>query len=386
MVRIDMNREEIQEYIVDLRREFHMHPELSGQEEWTSARICEELSAASVPYEIYGHRNVIGRIENGEGRRIAFRADFDALPVEELVDVPWKSRNPECMHACGHDAHAACLLGMARLLMENKDRWKGTVYLCFQHGEETGKGADECVRYLKNHGGVDAVFAAHMLSILPSGMIVLQPGAVATGGIIFRIEIEGTSGHGGRPDLAISAADIMCDIYQHLVSIPSNRHEAAKTCVISPCVLNSGSRFNVIPDSAVIEGTIRFLGEDDGEILMEKVRRTSEAIASMHGGRAEVIYDEVAKYPVINDADMSAVGRKAAERLGFSLFDTEPTSASDNFAEFLHEYPGYYCFVGSKSDRKGTSGVHHAPDFDLDESVLHMVPELFFETTLSLMN
>ena len=83
---------------------------------------------------------------------------------------------------------------------------------------------------------------------------------------------------------------------------------------------------------------------------------------------------------------MSAVGRKAAERLGFSLFDTEPTSASDNFAEFLHEYPGYYCFVGSKSDRKGTSGVHHAPDFDLDESVLHMVPELFFETTLSLMN
>ena len=163
-------------------------------------------------------------------------------------------------------------------------------------------------------------------------------------------------------------------------------HEAAKTCVISPCVLNSGSRFNVIPDSAVIEGTIRFLGEDDGEILMEKVRRTSEAIASMHGGRAEVIYDEIAKYPVINDADMSAVGRKAAERLGFSLFDTEPTSASDNFAEFLHEYPGYYCFVGSKSDREGTSGVHHAPDFDLDESVLHMVPELFFETTLSLMN
>lgn len=267
------------------------------------------------------------------------------------------------------------------------DIWnKGNVYLCFQHGEETGKGADECVRYLKDHGGVDAVFAAHMLSILPSGMIVLQPGVVATGGIIFRSEIEGTSGHGGRPDLAISAADIMCDIYQHLVNIPSNRHEAAKTCVISPCVLNSGSRFNVIPDSAVIEGTIRFLGEDDGEILMEKVRRTSEAIASMHGGRAEVIYDEVSRYPVINDADMSAVGRKAAERLGFSLFDTEPTSASDNFAEFLHEYPGYYCFVGSKSDREGTSGVHHAPDFDLDESVLHMVPELFFETTLSLMN
>jgi len=219
-----------------------------------------------------------------------------------------------------------------------------------------------------------------VISILPSGVINLQAGTRANGAVVFHIDIQGRGGHGARPDVAISAAEIMCDIYQQLLRIPSNHHEAARTCVISPCVLHSGTRFNVIPEAAVIEGTIRFLGLEDVDILMARVRDTAEKVAAFHGGAAQVRFEVMSRYPVINDAAMSAVGRKAAEAAGFKLLDMPHSSASDNFAEFLHAFPGFYCFVGSQPDRPGTSGVHHAPNFDLDESVLPGISELFLET------
>ena len=381
-----MDKNTLQEYVITLRRDFHRYPELSGKEERTCARICEELRKMGIPFEIAGDKNVIGRIENGPGKRIAFRADFDALPVAEQVDVPWKSEVPGCMHACGHDAHAACLLGAAMLFLEYREQWGGTIYLCFQQGEESGLGAEDCVRYLQAQGGVDAVFSAHMMSILPPGVINLQAGTRANGSIAFHIDIQGKGGHGARPDVAISAAEIMCDIYQQLLRIPSNHHEAAKTCVISPCVLHSGTRFNVIPDEAVIGGTIRFLSMEDGEILMDRVRETAEKMAAFHGGFAQVRFEAMSSYPVVNDAEMSAVGRRAAEAAGFKLFDMPHSSASDNFAEFLHAFPGFYCFVGSQSDRPGTSGVHHAPNFDLDESVLPRLSEFFWETVKEIQN
>ena len=381
-----MNQNAFDEYVISLRRKLHQHPELSGKEKDTRAVICAELEKLGIPYDIVDVKNVIGCIKNGSGKRIAFRADIDALPVEEQVDVPWKSNTPGVMHACGHDAHTAALLGSAKLFAENPSQWHGTVYLCFQCGEEAGIGAAECVQYLQEQGGVDAAFAVHMLSILPPGLINLQPGVRANGGITFHIDIQGKSGHGARPDVAVSAAEIMCDTYQQLLRIPSNHHEAAKTCVISPCVLRSGTRFNVIPGEAVIEGTIRFMGIEDGAILEERVRHVAEAVAAFHGGTAQVQFTPAARYPVVNDEKMTAIGREAAEAVGFKHFDMPNSSASDNFAEFLHAFPGYYCFVGSQSSRPGTSGIHHAPDFDLDESVLPRISFMFLETAKRLEN
>ena len=178
----------------------------------------------------------------------------------------------------------------------------------------------------------------------------------------------------------------MCDTYQQLLRIPSNHHEAAKTCVISPCVLRSGTRFNVIPGEAVIEGTIRFMGIEDGAILEERVRHVAEAVAAFHGGTAQVQFTPAARYPVVNDEKMTAIGREAAEAVGFKHFDMPNSSASDNFAEFLHAFPGYYCFVGSQPSRPGTSGIHHAPDFDLDESILPRISFIFLETAKRLEN
>lgn len=240
-----LNSHALQEYVVSLRRELHQHPELSMREDWTCGRICEELSALGIPYELAGEKNVIGRIEFGPGKRLAIRADFDALPVQETVDVPWKSALENVMHACGHDGHTAALLGTAKALLSMKERLHGTVFLCFQQGEEVGQGADKCVEYLKAHGGVDMAIGAHLLSLLDTGTIDIGPGLRANGTDIFHIDITGKGGHGSRPDLVSNVLTIACDIYQHLIAIPSNRLEAARTCVVSPCVIQALSLIHI---------------------------------------------------------------------------------------------------------------------------------------------
>lgn len=368
------------DYVIQLRRELHMHPELSMEESWTSHRICQELEELGVPYEIVGEKNVIGILHGSKSENpaaIALRADFDALPVTEEVNVPWKSQREGVMHACGHDAHTAILLGTAKLLAQNPDQFSRTVYLCFQQGEETGKGADACVTYLKSKGNVKYVFGAHVLSLLPPGTINLESGLRATGCYIFHIDIKGKGGHGARPDVAVSAAEIACDLYQHLIKIPSNHLEAARTCVVSPCMIQAGNKGNIIPETAFIEGTIRFSGDEDGTLLTDMVEKLSKDIANLYGGKATVTFTSVAPYPIINDEAAVSIGQKAAQAAGFCLVPMPPTSASDNFAEFLHEFPGFYCFVGSKSDREGSTGIHHAPTFDLDDSVLPQTSEFF---------
>lgn len=368
------------DYVINLRRELHMHPELSMEESWTSQRICQELTCLGIPYEIVGEKNVIGILHGSKSESteaIALRADFDALPVTEEVNVPWKSKFDGVMHACGHDAHTAILMGAAKLLVQDPDQFSGTVYLCFQQGEETGKGADACVAYLKSKGNVKYAFGAHVLSLLPPGVINLESGLRATGCYIFHIDIKGKGGHGARPDAAVSAAEIACDLYQHLIKIPSNHLEAARTCVVSPCMIHAGTKSNIIPETASIEGTLRFSGENDGELLTGMVEDLSKAVAKLYGGEAGVTFTTVAPYPIINDAKACEIGEKAAKDIGLRPVSMPPTSASDNFAEFQHEFPGFYCFIGSKPDREGSTGIHHAPTFDLDDSVLPKASEFF---------
>ena len=167
---------------------------------------------------------------------------------------------------------------------------------------------------------------------------------------------------------------IACDIYQHLIAIPSNRLEAARTCVVSLCAIQAGQRYNVLPETARLEGTFRFSGDGDGKILMDMIQDTAERIAAIYGGIAKTSFETMAAYPVVNDPAATAIGQDAAMACGLRLLQLPPTSASDNFSEFLHVFPGFFCFVGSRSDRDGTSGVHHASNFDFDETaMLHIV-------------
>lgn len=371
-----LTKEELSDYVISLRREFHQHPEVSMREDWTCGRICREMSALGIPYEIAGEKNVIGRLEFGEGRRIAFRSDFDALPVEETLDVPWKSRRENVMHACGHDGHTAALLGAARLLQSAGERLHGTVYLCFQQGEEVGRGAEECVEYLRQRGGVDMVIGAHLFPAFETGTIDVDPGLRAKGAGFFHIDITGKGGHGSRPDLVPNVLTMACDIYQHLISIPCNRFDAARGCVIVPCAIRAGERWNILPERAWLEGTIRFSSVEDGVMLMDLIRSTAEGIAAVHGGKAS-LDSRFASYPIINDTNASTLGQTAATICGLRPLHMPPAAISDNFAEFLKAFPGCFCFIGSRSARTGSSSVHHAANFDFDEAALAHMSRFF---------
>ena len=375
--------EKVEQYVLDMRREFHMHPELSLKEERTRTRIAEELAKMGIPYEIVEGHNVVGLVDSGKpGKSIAIRADFDALPLVEEVDVPYKSQTPGCMHACGHDAHAACLLGIGKALLEMKDSFSGKVYLCFQAAEEAGRCADEIVAYLKSKGGVDNAVGMHVAGGIEPGYVELCEGARLSGAEIFYIDIKGVGGHGSRPDLTVDPIKAAVDVYQRLITIPTNHHSMFNTCVVSPCCLKAGERFNIVPETAHIEGTIRYYKMGDGEVVLEKIRQAAESICASHGCTVSVTNASGAKFPLINDAAAIAMAREIAVEIGLKLEDSlDPSAGSDNFAEFLEAFPGFYMNLGTHSSRPGTSGNHHNPTFDVEESTFKKDVEFFLTYT-----
>lgn len=375
----------MEQYIIELRRDFHRHPEMPLEEARTCKRICEELSKAEIPYEIVGKYNVIAHLNFGKGKKLAIRADMDALPIKEELEVEWKSQNDGVMHACGHDSHTAILLGVARGLMKMKESLDGQIYLCFQEAEEIGKCADECVDYLKAHGGVDGVIALHVQSGIEAGKIDIKAGTRCSGSEIFYIDIKGKGGHGSRPDLVVDPLEVACDIYQKLKTIAVYKHNPFDTIVVSPCMLSGGNRFNVFPDTAHIEGTIRYFKIGDGELVLDRIRKICETSAELYGAEVKVTNACAAKYPVINEKDSTERALSVAKEVGFEEADVEPSAGSDNFAEFLYAFPGCYCNIGSKSKREGSSEKHHNSRFDLDESVLSMSAEFFLRYTKEFM-
>lgn len=368
---------EMEQYVIELRRDFHRHPEMPLEEARTCKRICEELDAAGISYEIVGKYNVIAHMKFGEGKKLAIRADMDALPIKEELDVEWKSQNEGVMHACGHDSHTAILLATAKGLTQMKNSLMGEVYLCFQEAEEIGKCADECVDYLKAQGGVDNVIALHVQSGVEAGKIDVKVGTRCSGSEIFYIDITGRGGHGSRPDLVIDPVEVACDIYQKLKTISVYSHNPFNTIVVSPCMLSGGNRFNVFPDTAHIEGTIRYFKMGDGDLVLERIRKICETSAELFGAKVEVSNACAAKYPVINEKTSVERALRVAKSVGFEEADVEPSAGSDNFAEFLYAFPGCYCNMGSKSKREGSSDKHHNSRFDLDESVLPKSVEFF---------
>ncbi|MGN8939478.1 M20 metallopeptidase family protein [Bittarella sp. HCP28S3_D9] len=362
-----------EDYIIEMRREFHMHPELSYQEERTSRRICEELEKMNIQYEVVGRRNVIGIInKNKAGKKIAIRADIDALPVCEEVDLPFKSQTPGVMHACGHDGHTAMLLGIAKSLNELKDELNGSVYLCFQVAEEVGGGAaEECVEYLQAHGGVDQAIGTHLMGQMPVGLIGIPDGAMMAGNTGFKIKVHGVGGHGSRPDLAVDPIRPACDILLKVQAIPVNRHDPFSTVVVSPCMINAGTKNNIIPNDAEIEGNLRFFKAGEDIEVIDLMRKIAENVAAAYGCTAEVERVVMAPLPVVNDKEAAAAGRALAAEQGLTVLPQgDPATGSDDYAAFVHAFKGFYCVVGAKSDLPGTSGNHHNANFAIDEASL----------------
>ena len=365
-----------EQYVIDTRRDFHMHPELSLKEDRTVRRIEEELDKLSIPHVRVGHNNVVGTLEGAKpGRKIAIRADIDALPVQEARETSYKSQVDGVMHACGHDAHTAMLLGTAHVLSDIRDELCGTVYLCFQVAEEVGAGAGEIVAYLKEIGGVDQVIGTHIAGELAPGTIQLPDGPMMAGALGFDITVKGRGGHGSRPDRAIDPIKPACDILLKIAMIPAQYHNPFDTCVVSPCQITAGNKNNIIPETAFISGNIRFFKYGDGDKIFEKIREIATCTAKAYGAEVELKSVPMAPNPLINDKAAAAQGRKIAERVGLEVVELEPTAGSDNFADFLVDFPGFYCQTGAHLE--GASGNHHNPNFDLEESAFKKVVEFF---------
>ncbi|QQK74641.1 amidohydrolase [Salicibibacter cibarius] len=366
--------------VVQWRRHLHTYPELSFHEVETPAFIAEKLEALELEVKRnVGGRGVVAYLRGEKpGPTIALRADFDALPIEEENDVSYKSQNPGVMHACGHDGHTAALLGVASVLAEKKTDIHGTIVFLFQHAEEKPPGGaqemikDGCLE------GVDAVYGAHVASDIPLGQVNVTSGPIMAAVDAFTIHVQGKGGHGARPHHTKDAVVAGTQLVTELQQIVARRVDPMDTAVVTVGVFQAGTAFNVIADSAHIEGTVRTFTQKTREQIEEEIRSIVGGVeASTH-----VIcnVDYLNGYPpLVNHAQETGIlGEVAEEALG----EGAPISRSahlggEDFAFYLEEKPGAFFHVGARTDDESTHYPHHHPRFNFDEEALLNIGKLF---------
>lgn len=381
-----------QAYITGLRREFHQYPELSGQEERTASRVCEELQKLGITdirKQIAGH-GVVAVFGGGAGPTVALRADMDALPIAEKTDVPFKSTRDGIMHACGHDSHTAMLLGAAKLLKEAEQHIPGKVVLIFQPAEENAPigGA----RPMIEAGALedprpDAVFGLHVWPDLPVGQVGVKSGYLMGASDRFSIRIQGKGGHASMPHETVDAALVAVQIAQVLQTIVSRNVNPMEAGVITIGKIEAGSRYNVIADEAVMEGTVRSFHPDVRDLIEKRFAEVVEHVARSMGAQAEITYRR--GYPVLNNDETAAgiVRSAVAEVLGAqALPQIEAALTAEDFAVYLEHFPGAFFWLGCGFEDKSKNFPLHHPAFLIDERVLPIGAELLAETALQFFN
>ncbi len=369
------------EYMVALRRELHRHPEVAGEERWTSARIAEELKTLGIPFVVDERRSVIAHIVGSRpGKRIALRADIDALPMTETTGLPFASEIPGAMHACGHDAHAAGLMGAARILWQLRDRLAGEVFLCFQIGEELGYGAPEIIRYLKEQGGVDLVAGIHLMPDWKPGTFICQSGPLMAGVAGWEITVTGKGGHGSAPWNTVDPIRPAAEILLRLGAVQGTRRSAFEQFVISPCIFSAGTARNIIPDTALVSGTNRFFYAEQQAQLIDLMEQTAQNVAASYGAKAELVQGPPTM-AVVNDPAAAALAAKAAQQIGGSVQQATPLLASDNMGDYLQAFPGVYVFAGSGPWEGETLPIHNA-SYSPNEDALPWSAALFTAITI----
>jgi amidohydrolase len=355
-----------------------MAPELSFKETETSKKVQAELTRLGIPYEISGDGlSLIGIIEGAKpGRRLALRADMDALPMQEEIDKPYKSKTDGVAHTCGHDAHMAMLLGAASVLESRKETLAGTVYLLFQSAEEFGGGAPDLAKQLAEKGGVDRVVSLHIWASIPVGELMLLPGAAMSGLLAFRFTFKGQGGHGSRPDLVKDPLKPSCDLALKLSAIPANFVDAMDNTVVHVCEVGGGTAVNIFPETAKVGGGARFFKLASGEKIREAVLRMAQGVADAYGVELETWITPVLP-PIVNDAVATEDARRVlAQMQGLSLHAAElPLAASDNISILLQAFSGVYGILGAANAEKGIDFQQHSPQFDIDEDALALGTE-----------
>lgn len=356
--------EGLQQQLIDIRRHIHRHPELSGEEVQTTADIREWLEAADIRILNFPNlaTGVIAEIGTGESL-VALRADIDALPVQEETGLPFASEIAGKMHACGHDFHTASLLGAAYLLKEQEHHLQGRVRLIFQPAEEKAKGAQQVIASGALEG-VQAIFGLHNKPDLPVGTVGIREGALMAAADGFIVEVTGVGTHAAVPEAGIDPIVVSAHIVTALQSIVSRNVSSQQGAVISVTQLNSGHVWNVIPDLAVLQGTIRTFDEQVREHVLSRFEQVVEGVGTAFGTSATVKW-LAGPPPVLNDGQWTGVAKLAAEQSQLQVVEPAVSPASEDFSFYQKEVSGVFIFVGTS----GPQEWHH-PSFDVDERAL----------------
>lgn len=360
-----MERKALEQKLTSFFEELHMHPELSYEEYETTERIKRELAAAGIEILQIPLKTGVTAIVRGAkpGKTYGLRCDIDALPIEEETDLPYKSKTPGKMHACGHDFHTAAVFGAALLLQERKEELQGNVKILFQPAEESSHGA-ETVLETGVFSDVTAIFGLHTAAYLPVGTLGIRAGSVMAAVDRFELNITGTGCHGGHPDEGVDTILVAASVIQAFQSIVGRNLNPFHTGVVSVTRINGGNTWNVIPDKVELEGTVRSMEKDDRIFIEKRMREIAEHTAAAYGANAELLW-----YPgppaTVNEKAWSAFAQKVAEERGFEVVPQRNSTGGEDFAFYLEKIPGCFINVGT-----GVGYPNHHPKFYADEAAL----------------
>jgi amidohydrolase len=361
------------------RRDIHAHPELGFEEERTSELVAQKL--ASFGLEVHrdiGRTGVVARLKAGNGQRtIGLRADMDALPIEEANGFDYRSQNGGRMHACGHDGHTTMLLGAARYLAATR-KFDGIVHFIFQPAEEGLGGADAMVGDgLFERFPCEAVFGMHNRPGLAVGKFAIRPGAMMAGGAFFDIAIEGKGAHGARPEAGVDPVVVAAHVTTALQTIVARNVRPIDTAVLSVTQIHTGDAYNVIPERAVVRGTVRAFSNDTMEMIRANMDRIATGVAQGLGARAALDFRYLF-LPLVNEPGATDfIADTAAEIVGAENVNraSHLVMASEDFSAMLARCPGAYIQIGN-GDRPGGCEVHN-PGYDFNDEILPLGASLF---------
>jgi len=378
------------EYLKETRRWLHQHPELSMQEFKTTAFIKNELDAAGIPYETPLPTGVVAYLKGSAERTIAFRADIDALPIQEENDIDYRSEVGNVMHACGHDGHTTMLLAFAKRVkaLYDADQLTATVYFIFQPSEETEAGANQLLQAYTFNPEPEYIFGLHMMPDNEEGLILSKPGAITASATEYRFFIKGLSAHVANKEQGRSAGEGLSFILSQVSQLQHYHLPGLRQNIVHIGQFHAGEAINTVPSNGYLEGTIRTYDKDDLETIKTQMTKTAEACAVVTGTDVEVKFSE--GYPSThNDSAAYAMMKMASEETGLKWIEKkEPYLFGEDFAFYSNLAPTAFAFLGCRNTEQNFVTGLHTSTLNFDEKVLLGGVDLFsailsrFEATL----
>jgi amidohydrolase len=378
------------DWLVEIRRDIHTHPEIGLQEVRTSAKVAHELRRLGLEVKTgIGMTGVTGLLKGGSsGRTIAIRADMDALPIEEQTGLPFASQNKGVMHACGHDGHVAMALGTARVLSGMREHLRGTVKFIMQPAEENYGGARDLVEEgVLENPEVDAIIALHIEVDESVGKLLIKSGPIGAAADVFMVSINGKGGHGSEPQACVDPIHVAAHVITAMQTMIPRSLDARDPVVVSVCSIQGGSAFNVIPDCVHFGGTVRTLSRERRAAMPKKLEDIVRGITSTFGATFDFSYIHGAPITA-NEPGMTDIMRGVAAELwgpGSVVEMDKPHMGSEDYSYYLEKTPGAMGLLGARKDREIEYPSHH-PRYDFDERCMPFGVELLASTAVKFLN